>query len=96
MQDLNSKLERTHDSEPKALPLQEKLERIRSHNQPSYALIDKATQQADDQVLQWIPLAKCSSRYQECTTDKTAASLRFSHDGSIKVTSPAPEMSCVT
>ena len=87
MQDLKSKLERTHDSEPKVLPLQEKLERIRrqqarlgglsftAHNQPSHALIDRATQQFDDGVLLYIPLAKCASRYAESLCEKAPASL---------------------
>ncbi|CAE7525817.1 unnamed protein product [Symbiodinium sp. CCMP2592] len=92
LQDLRSKLERTSDSEPKVLPLQEKLERssrlqnrlvgvtFTDHNQPAHALVDKASQQFDEGVLQYL-----LSRYQEALAERSSASLRFGSDGAIKV-----------
>ena len=106
LQNLKSRLERTNDSEPKVLPLQEKLERIRRqqqrlggisftpHNCPAHSVIDKASQQVDDGVLQYIPLHKCGSRYAESLAAKTHPSLRFNADGHIKVTAKAPEQDC--
>ncbi|CAE7224123.1 unnamed protein product [Symbiodinium sp. CCMP2592] len=97
LQDLRSKLERTSDSEPKVLPLQEKLERssrlqnrlvgvtFTDHNQPAHALVDKASQQFDEGVLQYLQLNKCISRYQEALAERSSASLRFGSDGAIKV-----------
>ncbi|CAE7226871.1 unnamed protein product [Symbiodinium sp. CCMP2592] len=97
LQDLRSKLERTSDSEPKVLRLQEKLERssrlqnrlvgvtFTDHNQPAHALVDKASQQFDEGVLQYLQLNKCISRYQEALAERSSASLRFGSDGAIKV-----------
>ena len=106
LQDLKNKLERTTDSAPKVLPLQEKLERIRdqqtrlsgitftAHNSPSHALIDKITQQGEDLCLAYVAPDKCASRYQECIQDKSQASLKFRSDGSLRITQESPELTC--
>ena len=106
LQDLKNKLERTTDSAPKVLPLQEKLERIRdqqtrlsgitftAHNSPSHALIDKITQQGEDLCLAYVTPDKCASRYQECIQDKSQASLKFRSDGSLRITQESPELTC--
>ena len=106
LQDLKNKLERTTDSAPKVLPLQEKLERIRdqqtrlsgitftAHNSPSHALIDKITQQGEDLCIAYVAPDKCASRYQECIQDKSQASLKFRSDGSLRITQESPELTC--
>ena len=106
LQNLKSRLERTTDTEPKILPLQEKMVRTQRqqsrlagivftpHNSPAHSLIDKASQQVDDGVLQHIPLGKCGSRYSESLAEKSHASIRFSADGHIKVDKKAPEPEC--
>ena len=99
LQDLKNKLERTTDSAPKALPLQEKFGEdprptSTPHNSPSHALIDKITQQGEDLCLAYVAPDKCASRYQECIQDKSQASLKFRSDGSLRITQESPELTC--
>ena len=98
LQDLKGKLERGDGGEPRVLPLAEKVQRIKDQEarltgvvftpnvSPSYSLIDKAVQQAEEGVVQYIELTKCTSRQQETLAEKTTPALSFNAEGDIKVT----------
>lgn len=98
LKDLQSRLERSDNSEVKILPLAEKAQRIddlrrrlpgvmlSSSLEPSHALVDKAVHQFEENCVKYIELTQCTSRESEIQNEKTMPQLTFDSAGNIKVT----------
>ncbi len=101
LQDLKSRLDRTDASGARAVPLPEKMERLRQLKQrltgitftpvtePSHSLIERACQQMEDGVVAYIELSKCSSRADETLATKTDTSLTFDNQGNLRLSKKA-------
>lgn len=98
LKDLQSRLERSDNSEVKILPLAEKAQRVDDLRrrlpgvmlsatlEPSHALVDKAVHQYEENCVKYIELTHCTSRESEIQNEKTMPQLTFDSLGNIKVT----------
>ena len=101
LQDLKSRLDRTDASEARAVPLPERMERLRQVKQrltgitftpvtePSHSLIDRACQQMEDGVVSYIELSKWTSRADETLATKTDTSLTLDNQGKLRLAKKA-------
>ena len=97
LEDLKSRVERSESSEARTLPLAEKMERLKQvkkklagisftpQTEPSHSLIDKVCQQAEDNVVSYIDLTKCTSRHDESLQNRTDTSLALDSSGGLRV-----------
>ena len=53
--------------------------------EPSHSLIDKVCQQAEDNVVSYIDLTKCTSRHDESLQNRTDTSLALDSSGGLRV-----------
>ena len=95
--DLRDKVTRTDESAPRKLPAPERGARYESQKarlsnldltgelEVSHALLDEIVQMAEDDVLHYIPLERCTRRDQELTGVKKDSALKADNRGDIKV-----------
>ena len=95
--DLRDKVTRTDESAPRKLPAPERGARYESQKQRlsnldltgelevSHALLDEIVQMAEDDVLHYIPLERCTRRDQEISGVKKDSALKADNKGDIKV-----------
>jgi hypothetical protein len=95
--DMKTRVDRSENDEPKALPAPEREVRLRDQKtrlvglvitpatQPSNSLVDRCCQQLEDQIIKYIPLNKCASREAELSSTDKERSIVFDNSGHLKV-----------
>ena len=97
LSDARSAVERTEGTEPRKVPMQEKVARlddlksrlthliIGPELEPSHYLIDTISQIMDDGVVKYVSLEQCTSRRQEMMSIKKEPSVRLDSTGVMKI-----------
>eukprot|EP00435_Cladocopium_sp_Y103_P059833 s792_g21.t1 len=103
---LQSRLERSDNSEVKILPLAEKVQRLEALKQkfpgimlstsmePSHELIDRVVHQYEEDCVKLIELHKCTSREQEIKSERSTSQLSFDSQGNIKISKQSAVTEC--
>eukprot|EP00435_Cladocopium_sp_Y103_P033712 s223_g8.t1 len=106
LKDLQSRLERSDNSEVKILPLAEKVQRLEALKQkfpgimlstslePSHELIDRVVHQYEENCVKLIELHKCTSREQEIKSERSTSQLSFDTQGNIKISKQSAVTEC--
>lgn len=106
IKDLQSRMERSDNSEVKILPLAEKVQRLEALKakfpgimlsttmEPSHDLIDRVVHQYEENCVKLIELHKCTSREQEIKSEKVSPQLSFDAQGNIKVSKQSAVSDC--
>ena len=95
--DLRTRFEKDDSSEPKEIPLAERMARLQqqqvrlsgvhfsSETEPSHKLVDTVFQMCQDQQIHWIPWEKLLSRASEVLSSKKDLQINFDSSGVLKL-----------
>ena len=108
MLDLQQQVQKTPDSQPREMPMAERLTRLKRQREelkglvldvrtePGHALVDKVQSMLDQGLISHIPPEKCVSRQDEIMGVKSESRLSLGSDGNIKMTHQASDLRCDT